>query len=191
MSSPNISSFTVGHWRHAVRSFEVLYPKDKFDWDEPAVIVADVLDDPHSSARSTSVARQLLITHAPLDFAFEEQRVTALNAIRVVHTDRSRVACVATFLSRSVHQSIAEEFDDKAFMDDARDYGAVALDLDLPGVSPFKEAPANTPVVDIFKEMGVNDVDAEKMVQATRRAAEVITALTGEYIDIPKLFPEI
>jgi hypothetical protein len=187
MSTPNIRKATIGDWRQAVESFRILYPHNRFNWNEAATTVPR----PQKAPLTKSSPRMLAMTHWSIDNDDMPDRVTAVSAISVVHTDVSRLATVETWVSRVAHQGIGEELDVDRFYDTAQYAGHVTLDVDFPNATPFQEAHGNTPIVDIAASVGMDSVRTVVTVEHVVRASEVITALTKEYVDIPKVFPVI
>lgn len=182
MNSLNPSEYTFGQWRQAAKSFEIIYPKELFDWDTPDSTGA-IVDDLRNIKVDTdfvTTPRLLVISHRPDKDKQDPQAFTMLNVIRVVHNLKGhRLGAVTTWMNTVDTQRPAlDVFDIDTFMLHAQEEKSALLGLTLIERPDFQDMPANMSVLELGKRQGTDPEHSQNVVKALVNATEVITSLS-------------
>ena len=159
MNSLKPTEYTFGQWRQAAKSFEIIYPKELFDWDAPdeSGALVDDLENINVSTNLVTTPRLLVLCHSPAEDTQNAEPFIMLNVVRVLHNlQGSRLAAVTTWINKVDTQRPVTSFDVDTFMLHAGEEKYALLDLTLLERPDIKDIPASMTVLEVGKRRGAD-----------------------------------
>jgi copper chaperone CopZ len=170
----------VGEYREAVQRFELLYPRDQFDWSQPDELYNDTPLDKIWCTKP----RYRLWSKGKIDE--NEFAVTSLSSISVAHrVDGDLFGVVVNYLSNDYHQQVLfpDDFDVNKYLESARQVSDVAVSLEIFNMYPLHNAPDEYKVTEALEKVGVPKQVAINVAREAAPAAYIIKVLTEEPVN--------